>query len=107
LIRLEHCTYSVTACCVFAMADYCIALPVTIEDKGSGESPFALIPSWRYKQNIARSSISECSVGGGPDRNRTDGQSSLTVVGFRRNQRVVCFTKAEKRLVAVLCSMSS
>jgi hypothetical protein len=41
---VEHATYS----CLFAMAGYCIVLPVRIEGKGSGESPCALIPTWRY-----------------------------------------------------------
>jgi hypothetical protein len=38
---VEHAPYS----CLFAMAGYCVVLPVRIEGKGSGESPCALIPT--------------------------------------------------------------
>jgi len=72
---VEHATYS----CLFTMAGYCIVLPVRIEGKGSGESPCALIPTWRYviSRTERVSSISECYVVGRPDGNRMNGESSL------------------------------
>jgi len=72
---VEHAAYS----CLFAMAGYCIVLPVRIEGKGSGESPYALIPTWRYviSRTERVSSISECYVVGRLDGNRMNGESSL------------------------------
>jgi len=87
------------------MASYCVVLPVRIEGKGSGESPCALIPTWRYV--ISRTEwvpISECNVGGRPGGKGMNGERSF---GFSRNRRVVYFTKAEKPLVAVLSGMST
>lgn len=93
---VEHAPYS----CLFAMAGYCVVLPVRIEGKGSGESPCALIPTWCYviSRTEPVSSISECNVGGRPDGKRMNGDSSF---GLSRNQQ------AEKSLVAVLSSMST
>jgi hypothetical protein len=73
----EYSTYS----CLYAIASYCIVLAVRIEGKGSGDSPCALIPSWRYVISRAEwvCSISECNVGGRPDGNRMNGEGSLPV----------------------------
>ena len=95
---VEHATYS----SLFAMAGYCIVLPVRIGGKGSGESR-SMCPHSNLTFVMSRtervSSISECNVGGRPDGKRMNGESSF---GFSRNRRVVYFTKAEK---ASCCSI--